>query len=259
MTYETIRVEVVAGVATITLNRPEKLNAFSLQMTREFNHLWRNLKDDAEVRCIVLQAEGRGFCSGVDIHDGGFLREPIVWDRRDPGEDLSPKQNGVWKPLIVAVHGICAGGAFYWLNDAEICICAEDAQFFDPHVTFGRTAVLEPIGLLGRVGLGEILRMTLLGNDERISAATALRIGLVSEVTTAEALRGRAQYLASRIAEKPPTAVQGSLRAIYAALDMPRSVALSHGIYRAMLGNPDGMAEHQAAAPPAAHPGYDVR
>ena len=81
----------------------------------------------------------------------------------------------MWKPLIVAVHGMCAGGAFYWLNECDVAICSDDATFFDPHTTYGMASALEPAALLRRISFGEVMRMALFGNDERISAARALR------------------------------------------------------------------------------------
>ncbi len=105
---------------------------------------------------------------------------------------------------------MAAGGAFYWLNEADILICSDDATFFDPHVAYGMTAALEPIGATYRMPLGEVLRMVLLGNDERISAATALRIGLVSEVVSPDARWNRADELARIIAAKPPAAIQAA-------------------------------------------------
>jgi enoyl-CoA hydratase/carnithine racemase len=156
---------------------------------------------------------------------------------------LGPKANRCWKPVVCAVHGMAAGGAFYWLNEADILICSEDASFFDPHVTYGMTAALEPIGATYRMPLGDVLRMVLLGNDERISAATALRIGLVSEVVALETLWTRADELARMIAAKPPAATQGSVRAIWESLDLPRSTALRLGLKYCQIGNPVGEAQ----------------
>ena len=118
---------------------------------------------------------------------------------------------------------MAAGGAFYWLNEADIIICSDDATFFDPHVTYGMTAALEPIGLARRVPLGEALRIALLGNDERVSAQRALQIGLVTEITTRAELWPRADELARLIAAKPPAAVQGTVRAIWESLDETRA------------------------------------
>jgi len=164
------------------------------------------LRADPDVRVMVLRAApGRAFCSGVDVKEGwrvpGEDRTPF--DQEDPGEWLGPKSNKVWKPFIVAVHGMAAGGAFYWLNEADIVICTEDATFFDPHLKFGKISAVEPIGAMGRIPLQEITRMVLLADAERIGAATALRISLVTEVTTHKPCGPRAQELAAMIATTP--------------------------------------------------------
>src|SRR5580704_11481884 len=241
MTYSTLLVDIADGVATITLNRPDKLNCFNRAMVLEFRDLWGKLRTDPAVRVLVLRAApGRAFCSGVDVKEG--WRAPgengSPFDQDDPGEWLGPKSNKVWKPLIVAVHGMAAGGAFYWLNEADIVICSDDATFFDPHVKFGKISAVEPIGALGRIPLQEITRMVLLADAERISAPTALRISLVTEITSAESLWPRAQELAALIATRHPVAVQGSIRAIWEAQSMPRAQALSNALRYIQVGKP---------------------
>jgi enoyl-CoA hydratase/carnithine racemase len=241
MTLETVLFEKSADrVATITLNRPEALNAFNRQMCDEFHQLWSELRVDDEVNAVVLRAApGRAFCTGVDVKQGyHYSGRANPWERRDPGEFLSPKQNRFWKPVICAIHGLCGGGAFYWVNESDIVICSEDAQFFDPHVTFGLTAAVEPIGLARRIPLGEVLRITLMGNDERVSAQTALRIGLVSEVTPNDQLWTRAHEIAAIVAAKPSVATQGSVRAIWESLDSGRQAALAWALPYTQLGNP---------------------
>jgi enoyl-CoA hydratase/carnithine racemase len=101
--------------------------------------------------------------------------ELTPFDQEDPGEWLGPKSNKVWKPLIVAVHGMAAGGAFYWLNEADIVICSEDATFFDPHLKFGKISAVEPIGAMGRIPLQEITRMVLLADTERYTLDSCSR------------------------------------------------------------------------------------
>jgi enoyl-CoA hydratase/carnithine racemase len=243
MDYETITYELSEHVATVTLNRPDKLNAFNQRMCDEFEHLWNAVRLDDDVRVVVLQANGdRAFCTGVDVREG--LDFPAnVWSRSDPGVQLGPKHNKVWKPLVTALHGMVAGGALYWVNESDIVICSDDATFFDPHVSYGMTAALEPIGLLQRVPLGEVLRMTLLGLNERMSADRAREIGLVSEVVTRDALRPRAAEIARIIAAKPPAAIQGSVKAIWESLDMTRSGALQVGLSYTQIGNPIGVAQ----------------
>ena len=145
----------------------------------------------------------------------------------DPGDDLGPKSCDLWKPVICAVNGMCCGGAFYFLAECDIIIAADHATFFDPHVTYGMPAVYEPMKMAQRMPLGEILRMTLLGNHERLSATTAKQIGLVSEVVPIETLHERASWISSTIASQPTVAVQASLRSIWAANDLGRLNALS--------------------------------
>jgi enoyl-CoA hydratase/carnithine racemase len=230
VSHETILVNIEDHVATVTLNRPDALNAFDATMCDEFRDLWQRARDDDDIRCIVLRAAGdRAFCSGADVHRG---REQAgnLWNITDPGDDLGPKRNKVWKPVIAAVHGIAAGGAFYWLNEADIIICSEDATFFDPHVTYGRTSALEPIGMRYKMPLGEVLRVVLLGLDERMSAERAREIGLVSEIVPRGRLWERAGQLADIIAAKPPVGVQGSIKAIWQSLDIPRTQALDAGM-----------------------------
>jgi len=231
------------GVGIITLDRPEALNSFNPSMVAEFGQLWARIRLEDEVRALVLQANGeRAFCTGVDVKQWRENSDN-PWYQDDPGVHLSPKQNRVWKPLICAVQGMAAGGAFYWLNEADLIVAAEDATFFDPHVSYGMTAALEPIGLTRLIPLREAIRIALMGIDERVSAATAQRIGLVSEVVPAAELRARAHELAARIAAKPPAAVQGTVRAIWESLDVGRKTALERGLAYTQLGNPIGMEE----------------
>lgn len=230
MTYETLVYQLTAGVATVTLNRPEALNSFNPAMCAEFAALWAAVRADEDVRCVVLRAAGEHFSTGLDVKAGRGPSSESPWLAEDPGAQLSPKRNRVWKPVVCAVQGMCAGGAFYWINESDLLICSEDATFFDPHCTYGMTSALEPIGMRDRMPLGEVLRMVLLGLDERMSASTALRVGLVSEVVAREGLWERAAELAALIAAKPPWSVQGSVKAIWESLDLPRSLALERGM-----------------------------
>ncbi|MFD3377449.1 MULTISPECIES: enoyl-CoA hydratase/isomerase family protein [unclassified Streptomyces] len=250
MKLRTVLFEVTDHVATITLNRPEVMNGFNQEMLEEFSAIWQTVKTDDDVHVVVLRGAGeRAFCTGMDVKEG-IDRHPNAWSQTDPGEYLSPKLNQVWKPLVCAVHGMTAGGAFYWLNEADIVICSEDATFFDPHVSYGLTAALEPIGLARRIPLGEALRIALLGLDERVSAARALQIGLVSEVLPSEQLRDRAHAIARIIAAKPPAAVQGTVRAIWESLDSTRTQALRTGLSYTQIGNPIGKAQIDRSAVP---------
>lgn len=241
MSYSTLLYEQGADhVATITLNRPEALNAFNRTMCDEFRQVWARVRQDDAVHAVVLRAApGRAFSAGLDVKTA-YGQPDDIWNHEDPGQPLSPKWNKCWKPVVCAVHGICTAGGLYFVNEADIVICSSDATFFDSHVSTGRVAVLEPIGLSRRIHLGDVLRMALLGNDERISAETALRIGLVSEVTAPDDLWERAHELAAAIAAKPSIATQGTVRAIWESLDKHRQAALDQGLAYTRLANPIG-------------------
>lgn len=255
MTFETILLDVDASdhVATITLNRPEQLNAFNRTMCEEMARAWRMVKLDESVHAVVLRATGdRAFSAGLDIKTP-YGQPENIWNHEDPGEALSPKWQKMWKPVVCAVQGMCTAGAFYFINESDVVICSEDATFFDSHVSAGLVCALEPIGLMRRIGLGETLRIALMGNDERVSADTALRIGLVSEVVAADQLWSRAHAIAATIAAKPPTATAGTVKAIWESLDKPYRAALEQGLIYTRLGNPLGTAElaaqHESEVP----------
>jgi enoyl-CoA hydratase/carnithine racemase len=232
--FETIIVTKEDGVAWVSLNRPAVRNAINMQMQRELHEVWTSFRYDDEVRCIVLAAEGDAFCSGIDraeaISDentdsmaaGNYPGYPTPWMYDDPGRDVGPKACDLWKPVIAAVQGIACGGAFYMLGETEFIIAAEDAVFFDPHVTFGMTAAFEPIQMLSKMPFQEVMRMSLLGAHERITAQRAHEVGLVSEVVPVASLREHAQWAAQIIADSPPLAIQGTMRAIWTARDVGR-------------------------------------
>lgn len=237
--YSTIGYTVRDHVATVTLNRPDRLNSFNEQMTIEVQDLWRRVREDDEVRVVVLRAAGdRAFCTGMDVREGPWWTEVGVWSQRDPGARLGPKQQGVWKPVVAAVQGMAAGGAMYFLNEADIILCSEDATFFDPHANGGIVSALEPVGMLHRgVPLGDVLRWALMGNEERIGAQTALRLGLVTEVVAREELWSRADEIAAEIATRRPEGIQGTVRAIWEAINQPPAVTRETGLLYTHVGN----------------------
>ena len=266
--FSTIRYREDGGVAWVTLNRPDVLNAFNTQMLTEIRSVWRSLRSRDEVRCVVLDAEGeRAFCTGVDRAEAlggggqpefGEVGGPFHFD--DPGEWLGPKANELWKPVIAAVGGIACGGAFYLLGEVDVIIAADDATFFDPHVTYGMAAVFESVQMLQRMPLGEVLRMQLTGAHERIGAQRAYQIGLVSEVVSRAQLAGAAERLARVIASQPPLAVQATLRTVWAAQDLPRRQALDMAVPLVAAGNTQkALEEGQAAFASGRRPDWRLR
>jgi enoyl-CoA hydratase/carnithine racemase len=220
MSHETIDVRREGGVAWVTLDRPEAYNAFNEQMQDELAALWRQLRFDDEIGCVVLTGRGdRAFCTGIDrseIPDDGVTEfDPFTWD--DPGDKLGPKSNGLFTPVIAAVNGMACAGAFYLLAECDFIISADHATFFDPHVTFGMAAVYEPTIMAARMPYGEISRLSLLGSHERMSARRAYEIGLVSEVVDSDGLHACARWAAEAIASQPRRPVRATVRALWNA------------------------------------------
>lgn len=260
--HETLRYDEADGVAWVTLNRPEVHNAFNVQMQRELQSVWTGMRRNDDVRVAVLTGAGaKAFCTGIDrtetMGEGqatlraedkviGAGSTPFMFD--DPGAHIGPKSNDLWKPVIAAVNGMACGGAFYMLGEVEFIIAADHATFFDPHVTYGMAAAFEPIHMLQKMPFHEIMRLSLLGNHERMSASRAHDIGLVSEVVPAADLHATAQWAADAIASAPPLAVQGTVRAIWAGLEHSRQQALELGYaYIAMGTNQESLRQGQEA------------
>jgi enoyl-CoA hydratase/carnithine racemase len=257
--YETILYEERDGVAWVTLNRPEALNAFNSLMQRELRDCWRSLRRHDDARCVVLTGAGdRAFCTGIDRMEqmGGAADDttdadvvgsgstPFMFN--DPGDNIGPKSCDMWKPVIAAVNGMACGGAFYMLGETEFIIAAEHATFFDPHVTYGMTAAFEPIHMAGIMPFPEIMRLSLLGNYERMSAQRAHQIGMVSEVVAQEQLHDAAAWAAGVIASQPQLAIQGTVRAIWAAREHGQRQAVRLAYAYVGLGtNQDSIAEGQ--------------
>ncbi|AEF37786.1 enoyl-CoA hydratase EchA16_1 [Mycolicibacter sinensis] len=237
--FQTIEFDVRNHIATLTLNRPDKLNSFNEQMAKEVAAAWERTREDADIRVAVVQANGdRAFCTGIDVGEGKWWDHEPVFNQEDPGVLLGPKAQHVWKPVIAALHGIVAGGAMYFVNEADFAICSESALFFDPHANAGIVSALEPMGMLARgVPYGDIMRWALLGSEERITAQTALRVGLVTEVVPDNQLRARAAELAAEIAARRPQAIQGTVRAMWEARDLAPSTAQRHGLSYTHIGN----------------------
>jgi enoyl-CoA hydratase/carnithine racemase len=206
---------------------------------------WKELDADDDVRVIVHTGAGRAFQTGVDVTeiatDGQGMqryRESVEqWDLH-----FTSWHQQVWKPVITAVNGICAGGAFHWVADADVVIAASDAQFFDPHVSVGQVVSIEAIGLIRKMPFEAVMRMAMVGRHERISAARALELGMISQIVDPPAdLRKEAQALAETIARNSPAAMAATKRALWGALEVGLTDACRLGAKElvSMWGHPD--------------------
>ena len=248
MTYpalECLLLERRGPVGWLVNNRPDRMNAMNAQMREEFATAWRVLDADPDVRVIVHTGEGRAFQTGVDVMEIATDGQGMERYRESvEAFDLhfTAWHNQVWKPVITAVNGICAGGGFHWVADADIVLAASDAQFMDPHVSVGQVAAHEVIALARKIPFEAVTRMCFVGRHERMSAARAYELGMVSQVVDPpERLREEAQALAETIARNSPAALAATKRALWGALEEGLTDACRSGAEQltSMWGHPD--------------------
>lgn len=215
-------------IATVTIHRPEKLNALNPQVIDELGETFRELRSDEDVRAIILTGAGdKAFVAGADI---GVLAE------MDPlsGVEVSRQGQVVFReietfprPVIAAVGGYALGGGCELALACHIRIASENARFGLPEVGLGIIPGYGGTIRLARlVGLGKALELTLTGGQ--VGADEAERLGLVNAVVPQEALMERAREMAGRIARNGPVAVQMALESIFQALDSSTAEALIH-------------------------------
>ncbi|MCV7087107.1 enoyl-CoA hydratase/isomerase family protein [Mycolicibacter hiberniae] len=221
--YERLIVQKSGGIGWLILNRPEAGNAFDALMLDELEHAWADLEADPDVRVIVNTANGKAFCTGMDVVQVARDRDAMRKHSRrtrDAELKISSWHCDVWKPVIAAVNGVCAGGGLHLVADADIVIAAECASFVDPHVSVGQAVAYEAITLLRKSPMEGITRMALSGRGERISAQRAYELGIVSEVVAQDRLRTAAGTLAAAIATNCPTAMRVTKQALWRSLEV---------------------------------------
>lgn len=216
MPYQTILYDRKDKIATITLNRPEKLNTIRAPMPDEVEQAVIEANADPEVRVIVLKGAGKSFCAGYDFSGAGRPREAGLpgGGQWDPGMDMvmmtspftgpTPKFMSLWyshKPVIAQVHGWCVGGGTDMVLCADIIIATEDAKFGIPYARAWGCALS---GMwIYRLNLSWAKRLMLTGDE--IDAGTAERIGLINKAVPADKLEDEVQYLSQRLAKIPVT------------------------------------------------------
>jgi len=211
MDYEQLIVERHGGVATVRLNNPARLNALSPIMTRELLDALASIRDDGDVRAVVLTGEGRGFCAGADLSalqdvylQGGAFRPSDVL--KEGYNRLIPLLVDTPKPVVAAINGIVAGAGTSLALACDLRIAAEDASFSTAFIRIGLIPDAGSCSLLPRtVGMAKALELALL--SEKVDAKTALDIGLVTRVVPAGQAVVEAQQLAAKLAAMPTAAI----------------------------------------------------
>lgn len=242
--FTTLVVERRGRVGWLLFARPDRRNAMNNAMRDELRRAWTVLDEDHEVRVIVNGGLGRDFQTGADVielaSDGaGMERYRASVEAFDLG--FTAWHVGIWKPVIAAVNGVCAGGGLHFVADADVVLAATDATFVDPHVSVGQVSAVEAIGLVRKIPAEAVFRMALVGRHERMSAARAYELGLVGEVVQPEQLHEAAQELAEKIARNSPAALAATKRALWGALELGLTDACKAGSKElvSLWGHPD--------------------
>jgi enoyl-CoA hydratase len=241
MQFENLIFEVKDGTAVVTVNRPKVLNALNEKTVRELEQAFTAIKGDSAVRCVLLTGAGeKAFVAGADINE-------IAQKDAATGKQMAVHGQGVFtlietcgKPVIACVNGFALGGGCELAMACTMRIASENAKFGQPEVKLG---VIPGYGgtqrLTRLVGEGRAMQLILTG--EMISAAEALRIGLVNEVVAADKLMARGEEIAKAIAKNAPLAVAMSMEAIHegASLPLERGLAREAELFGKSCGTAD--------------------
>ena len=226
MPYETLLFTIADRIATITVNRPDKLNALDDRVIEELGIAIDSVRDDAEVGGVILTGAGRAFVAGADItrlEKYGAVAAKALAQR---GQEVFRRFETSPKPTIAAVNGFALGGGCELAMACHIRIASESAKFGQPEVKLGLVPGYGGTQRLPRlVGKGRALQLILTG--ETISAQEAYRIGLVNEVVPAASLIDRAETILKQIAANAPIAVKFSLEAVNKGLETSQSEGLA--------------------------------
>ncbi|HEY3248864.1 MAG TPA: enoyl-CoA hydratase-related protein [bacterium] len=225
---ETILLEQRDGVLTITLNRPDVLNAFNDQMSAELQDALREAERDAAVRCVVLTGAGRGFCSGQDLRDrAGNTAFSFVDSLRRRYNPIISKLRAIEKPVLAAVNGVAAGAGCSLALACDLRLASEKASFIE---VFARVGLIPDSGstyFLPRLaGLGKAFELCYLADP--VTAADALSIGLVNWVVVETEFAARVAAVAARLAQGPTKGYGLIKRALNHNLTVDLELALDY-------------------------------
>ncbi|WP_328929214.1 enoyl-CoA hydratase/isomerase family protein [Streptomyces sp. NBC_00190] len=239
---ERIRLETADGIAVLTLCRPDRLNGWSWESTRQLGLLADRVRFDPSVRAVLLRAEGRAFCAGIDVTaPGGAITGGSAAERtRNTYEGIRwvherfAVLSRLPQPVVAAVQGYCLGFGFELALMADIRVAAEDAVFALPEAQLGVAVDAGgDLRIAREAGAGWAKYLALTGR--RIDAATAERLNLVQLVVPAAELDSAARTLTAEIAANAPLAVQGIKRAVDAYADAALPAALDRVAMTAAL------------------------
>lgn len=243
-----IDVDVKDGIATITINRPERMNAMDAEHYKGLSQAWMRVRDDAEIRVAIITGAGeKSFSAGADIKS--FLTSPAGLDEMwlTQREQLLNRGLEVWKPVIAAVNGYCLAGGMTLLLATDIRIASEHATF---NVAEVKRGILPGNGGTQRIldQLPYAIGMELLLAGDAIDAQRALHYGLINKVVPKEKLMAEARSMADKIAANAPLAVQAAKEMAVRSREMDRTTGLRfEGVINRLLQFSEDAKEGPAA------------
>src|SRR5579871_3793424 len=220
MPFEHLLIENRAPICVVTVNRPKVLNALNAATLMELSLAFEAAAADAAIRVILLTGAGpKAFVAGADIAELAGLDEAGGRAYAEHGDRLARRMGKLGKPIVACIQGFALGGGCELAMACTLRIASEEAKLGQPEVKLGLIAGFGGTQRLPRlVGRGAALKMLLTGG--MISAAEALRIGLVDEVVPGDQLMARAEALATEIAANAPLAIERTMLAVDAGLDL---------------------------------------
>jgi enoyl-CoA hydratase len=225
MSYENLKVETRDGVAIVTINRPEKLNALNDRTVEELDAAFAAIGSDPQVRGAILTGAGeKAFVAGADIAELSTQSPVDGKERSIRGQKVLDRIENLGKPVIAAVNGFALGGGCELALACHVRVAAENAKLGTPEVKLGIMCGYAGTQRLPRlVGKGRALEMLLTG--EMVGAQDALRIGLVNRVVPRETLLAEAEGLLRQMLANGPVSLRFTLEAVNAGLEMPQDEA----------------------------------
>jgi len=232
MDYEHLIYTKEEGIATITINRPQKLNAFTSAMYQGLSEILDDVAGDNGVRVLVITGTGRAFCVGADVKglEQGLPKRPQPYAQPEPSTDavrkiLTVPLQRMDKPVIAAINGIAAGGGLDTACACDIRIASDRATFSSVFVRRGLLPTMGGTYFLPRL-IGIDKACELIWTGDLIDAWEAERIGLVTKVVPHEELEAATEELAAKLAKGPPLAIARAKKLIYDGLNMELESAL---------------------------------
>lgn len=263
---EPLRYAVADGIATLTLNRPDRGNALNPELLAALPDAWARVDADDNVRVAIITGAGeRHFCTGADVAALEVGQGTLKGRSSAVANRFSPRMAGVEKPVICVVNGLVNGGGLHFVADSDIVVASATSVFMDSHVSVGQVSGLESQGIARRAGLGAALLMGLSGRAYRMPAERAFLLGVVDllEPTPAAAL-DRARELAAAICGNSPRAVALTKRAIWATTELNDPMAIEYGweLLKSNWSHPDfaeGPSAYTERRAPRWNPDPDAR